>query len=164
MSGQTMSARGHSMLIELEGSRSHAYHDVAGFLTIGVGHLLTRDELSSGKMLVGLRWNWVRWRDGLSEDQIEALLVEDIRAFENTVRRYVTSMLSQNQFDALVSFAFNVGSRAFQNSTLLRRINAGNHGDVPAQFRRWIYAGGETYDGLVARRETEIERWNERTA
>lgn len=165
MSGQTMSARGRSMLIELEGSRSHAYRDVAGFLTIGVGHMLTRDELSSGKMIVGAGWGWIRWRDGLSADQIEVLLSEkDIRESEDTVNRYVTPMLSQNQFDALVSFAFNVGSRAFQNSTLVRRINTGNREDVPAQFRRWIYAGGETHDGLVARRETEVERWNEQTA
>lgn len=159
MTQQRMTSEGRDMLMDLEGVRGEVYKDVAGLLTIGVGHLLTKDELSSGKMIVGAGWGWVRWRDGLSEDQVACLLSEDIREFENTVNSFVTSMLSPNQFDALVSFAFNVGSRAFQNSTLVRRINTGNREDVPAQFRRWIYSGGETRNGLVARREKEIERW-----
>ena len=157
-----MSDAGRSMLIELEGSRSLAYRDVAGHLTIGVGHMLTRDELSSGKIVIdGER---VRWRRELTEQQIGLLLAHDLFQFERAVCENVIPMLSQSQFDALVSFAFNVGAGAFRNSTLLRRLNGGRHSDVPQEFRRWIYAGGETRDGLVARREVEIERWNEREA
>ena len=155
-----MSDAGRAMLIELEGSRSLAYPDVAGFLTVGVGHMLTRDELSSGKIMIdGER---VRWRNGLTEQHIGRLLAHDLFQFERAVCENVIPMLRQNQFDSLVSFAFNVGAAAFRNSTLLRWVNSGRLSEVPEQMRRWIYAGGETRDGLVARREVEIERWNER--
>lgn len=157
-----MSDRGRSMLIELEGSRSHAYKDVAGFWTIGVGHMLTKDELTSGKINIGgIR---VRWREGLSDDQIGHLLAQDLLRFERVVTESVLPPLNTAQFDSLVSFAFNVGAEAFENSTLLKWVNAGRLSEVPEQMRRWIYAGGEMLNGLVRRREVEIERWNERVA
>lgn len=145
------------MLIELEGSRSDVYVDVAGFATTGVGHMLTKDELSSGKIVID--GEPVRY-GALSSEQIDVLLQQDLREFEQVVDREALPIISQQQFDALVSFAFNVGTAAFGRSTLLKKVNAGEFVEVPAQFRRWIYAGGRTWDGLVARREKEIERWN----
>lgn len=155
---QRMSPEGRAMLRKLEGSRASAYRDVAGFWTIGVGHKLTRDELMSGK--VDIAGELVRWREGLTVEQIDVLLEQDVRAYERAVNSCVRTVLSQEQFDSLVSFCFNVGPSAFCESTLVRRLNAGQYEDVPAQLRKWIYAAGETYDGLARRREVEIERWN----
>ena len=155
-----MSDRGRKMLIELEGSRSHAYRDVAGFLTIGVGHMLTKDELNSGK--IQIRGEDVRWRHGLTDDYIGELLAQDLEVYERAVSDNAIPMLRQGQFDALVSFAFNVGVGAFKGSTMLRRLNLGRIADVPQELSRWIFVGGKSYDALIARRKVEIERWNER--
>ena len=139
-----------------EGSRSAAYHDSAGLLTVGVGHLLTRDELSSGKVEIGAEY--VKWRDGLSDEQIDLLLRQDLL-------RPVTAVngarlhLRQQEFDALVSFVFNVGVRAFNRSTLLKRLHDGNYADAPAQLLRWVYAGGKRIQGLVNRRQAEANLW-----
>lgn len=166
-----MSDRGRKMLIELEGSRSYAYKDQVGFLTIGVGHLLTKGELMSGK--IGIGDEVVKYRDGLTEDHIGRLLQQDLEVYEAVVRQSVMPILTQSQFDVLVSFTFNTGPGEFRNnkwiggfrgSTLLKRINVGRFSEVPEEMRRWIYAGGKTLDGLVKRREVEIERWNERGA
>ena len=157
-----MSADGVDMLTELEGLRTEMYLDVAGLPTIGVGHLLTKDELSSGK--INIESESVKYRDGITGEQAMMLLAKDVRRFEDGIARVITSMLAGHQFDALVSFAFNVGVEAFRSSTLLKRINAGRFEDVPAQMRRWIYSGGATWDGLVTRREVEIERWERRDA
>ena len=153
-----MSDRGRLMLIELEGSRSHVYRDVVGFITIGVGHMLTKDELSSGRIVIDDER--VPYSAGLSDKQIDVLLQQDLRWSEQIVHASVRSMIKQNQFDALVSFTFNTGAGAFSRSTLLKKVNAGEFTEVPRQFRRWIFAGGRTWDGLVARREKEIEQWN----
>ncbi len=166
-----MSDRGRKMLIELEGSRSHVYKDHVGFPTIGVGHLLTKGELMSGK--IGIGDKVVKYREGLTEDQIDALFRQDLEIYEAVVRQSVMPMLIRSQFDALVSFTFNVGIGefhekqnrwigGFRGSTLLKRINVGRFLEVPEEMRRWIYADGKTSNGLVTRREVEIERWKER--
>jgi lysozyme len=162
-----MSDRGRKTLIELEGSRSLAYRDAAGYLTIGVGHMLTKAELSSGKIVIGD--DAVRWGDGLSDEQIGQLFQQDLEVYERAVDQAVDVYLYEPQFDALVSFCFNVGigrfataTRAgtgFLGSTLLRRINARELVDVPDQMRRWKWSGGRVLRGLVDRREVEIELW-----
>ncbi len=167
---ERISDRGRSMLIELEGSRSEAYKDSAGLLTIGVGHFLTKDELSSGKITIDALFDQdrepihrerVRWRNELTDEQIERLLTQDLAIYETAVSEGVDPILSQPQFDALVSFTFNVGAHAFTESTLLRLLNGGRPVEVPSELRKWIYAGGVTVDGLVRRREKEIQLWNE---
>ena len=65
--------------------------------------------------------------------------------------------LSDGQFDALVSFAYNLGAGALQRSTLRRKVNRENHREVPAEFMRWIWAGGRKLKGLVKRRATEAQ-------
>ena len=151
-----MSSGGLAVLIGLEGKRGRVYKDAVGLLTIGVGHLLTKSELTSGKIHInGIP---VRWEGGITDAQITDLLIQDLKEFEQTVSIACPS-ISQSQFDALVSFSFNVGRKAFLNSTLLKVVQAGRYADVPAQFRRWVYGGGKVITGLANRRETEISMW-----
>jgi len=153
-----MSENGQRKLADWEGFKTRAYHDAAGKLTIGVGHLLTRSELSSGK--IWIQGEAVRYAAGLTDRQILDLLAQDLEGAENVVNEGVEVELKQNQFDALVSFCFNVGATAFKNSTLLRRLNQGGYEEVPAQLRRWVHCSGAVVPGLVNRRENEIALWN----
>lgn len=153
-----MSEHGKGKIKEWEGSEAFPYRDAAGKLTIGIGHLLTQSELSSGK--ISIRGEWVHYAGGLSDRQIMDLLGQDLNGAEDTVNEAVTVELAQNQFDALVSFCFNIGGSAFRNSTLLRLLNGEDYAAVPAQMRRWVHCNGEVVQGLVNRREHEIELWN----
>jgi GH24 family phage-related lysozyme (muramidase) len=91
------------------------------------------------------------------EGQGSALLLEDAAYAEHAVERLVTVPLSQGQYDALVSFAYNEGAGRLQSSTLLRVLNAWNYGSVPAQLMEWVYGGGKNLPGLVTGREAEAE-------
>lgn len=153
-----MSENGTKLLMEWEGFEKEVYLDAAGLPTIGVGHLLTQDERSSGKILIN--GEPIRYNDGLTERQVEDLLSQDLKRFEDGVNDACTVDLNQNQFDALVSFSFNVGVNAFKNSTLLKLLNQGKYDQVPDQLRRWVYSGGRKIRGLINRREKEIELWN----
>ncbi len=148
------SAAGIAFLKQWEGVRHEAYRDAIDLLTIGVGHLLTRDELFSGKLFLPGRE--VRWRNTLNEGEIEALLRMDLFGPEDTLREKVPT-LNQPQFDALVSFTFNVGQQAFRDSTLLKKLQAGDIEGAAAEFPRWKYAGGKVLRGLERRREAERE-------
>lgn len=147
-------------LSELEEMRTHAYDDGFGYLTIGVGHVLTQSELSSGKLWIS--GEPYRWPDGLNPIEVLQLLEQDITDREEVVSDLVCVPLNQHQFDALVIFVFNVGGTAFAGSTLLKRLNDGQYGQVPAQMRRWIHAGGKRVEGLIRRREFTINIWNGR--
>lgn len=145
-------------LEQVEGDVHTAYQDSRGFWTIGVGHCLTKDELTSGK--IEIAGAPVIWRNGLAEGQVQNLLTQDLGNATSAVNCLITVPLTQTQFDALVSFAFNVGSEAFRNSTLRRLLNTGDYDAMPAQLRRWIHNhDGSICQGLVTRREREIELW-----
>jgi lysozyme len=151
------SETGKKLLAEWEGIELRVYKDVAGLPTIGIGHLLTKDELSSGKIvLLGVP---VKYGDGLTQQQAIDLLAQDLAPSEQLVTTEVKVPLEQNQFDTLVAFAFNAGNGAFKSSTLLKVLNQERYAEVPAQLRRWIHAGGQVVRGLVARREKEITLW-----
>lgn len=153
-----MSEEGLELLKQWEGFELKLYKDSAGLLTIGVGHLLTKSELSSGKIVInGLT---VKYTDGLTEQQALDLLSQDVQPAENTVNTNVKVLLNQNQFDALVSFTFNVGGGAFKASTLLKVLNQKQYTEVPAQLLRWTRAGGKVVQGLLNRRQNEIKLWN----
>ena len=141
------------------------YKDVAGLPTIGYGHLLTKDELSSGKLWFvscagGIQM--AKWHHGLSEFDALDLLDNDADIAEQSVNDILQQEhmeIEQHEFDALVSFTFNVGHTAFQASTLTKRLRARDFEDVPNQMRRWVYAGGKKVKGLANRRDDEIKLW-----
>lgn len=149
---------GKQLFKEWEGLRTHVYLDSGGEPTIGIGHLLTRDERASGK--IWINGQPVRYANGLTEQQCWDLLDQDLDIAEAAVNDRVIVPLTQNQFDALVSFVFNVGTGAFKNSTLLRMLNEGQYDQVPNQMRRWNRSGNRVVNGLVNRREKEIKLWN----
>ena len=153
-----MSPHALELLEQWEGFKLTVYKDSAGLPTIGVGHLLTKDELSSGKIVI--KGAPVKYGDGLTDQQVTDLLSQDVGPAQNAVSGGVKVALSQNQFDALVSFTFNVGNGAFAGSTLLKVLNQGQYAQVPDQLRRWTRAGGKVVQGLVNRRENEIKLWN----
>lgn len=130
-----------------EGLRLKAYQDQAGVWTIGFGH--TGPDVHEGLEI--------------TEEQAEELLLEDLQEAQAAVGRYVKVELTDNQYGALVSFVFNVGGGAFRNSTLLKKLNAGDYAAVPGQLARWnkITVGGKkvTNEGLVNRRAAEAGLW-----
>ena len=142
------------MLKELEGSVKHIYRDSAGLDTIGVGHLLTEDEKKTNK-----------FKDGLTDEQIIDLLREDVKHAENAVASLVKVNLNQNQIDTLISFTFNVGRGALASSSLLRKLNAGDHDAVPVELMKWNKLRNpktrklEASKGLTKRREREATCW-----
>ena len=150
----SMSDAGLAFLINEEGERAEMYKDSAGLPTIGVGHLLTKDELSSGKLTIPP----VDWHRGLSPEQIKVLLMHDLGTAMAAVNN-VRVELTQHQYDALTSMVFNIGVTAFRNSTLLRVLNQGQYDKVPFQMRRWIHSAGRIDPILVKRREREVVLW-----
>lgn len=153
-----MSNRGLELLKHEEGCVLHVYGDQAGLPSIGIGHLLTKAELSSGKILIaGIP---VKYANGITLQQALDLLEQDLQPAEAVVRARVKVDLTQNQFDALTSFAFNAGIGAFANSTLLKLLNQGDYAAVPAQLARWVHADGKVCDDLVERRQRETGIWN----
>lgn len=135
------SETGKAFIKEKEGFSSAPYKDVAGYWTAGWGHLLDQ----------GRDWESVTFTTA----QLNAFFNADIYEAENTVNNLVTVPLNQNQFDALVSFVFNLGHGNFVSSTLLRKLNAGDYDAAALEFPRWVYAKGEKINGLVTRREQE---------
>lgn len=153
-----MSQNGKELLAQWEGIRNNVYKDVAGLETIGVGHLLTKEELRTGQIVI--KGQSFDYRKGLDNGEVMDLLSQDLVRFEEAIQDEVHVRLSQNQFDALVSFVFNVGIGAFKESTLLKILNRGSYDAIPDQLRRWVKAGGKTVQGMVNRRENEIKLWN----
>lgn len=133
---------GINLIKAFEGFEPEIYLDAAGLPTIGYGHLIRKGE---HKM----------FENGISEAAGEALLIKDVLAAENAVLRLINVPLTDGQFDALVSFTFNLGGGALQRSTLRRKVNREEHADVPREFLRWVWAGGRKLKGLVRRREAE---------
>lgn len=93
----------------------------------------------------------------INESQANSMLRADVAKFEKDINRLVKVKLTQSQFDALVSFVYNLGPTNFANSTLLTQLNAGNYKLVPDQIRRWNKANGKVMAGLVRRRESEAK-------
>lgn len=155
-----ISKKGLEKLCMYEGFMSMPYRDAAGLLTIGYGHLLTKDEIYSGKISVGEK-NF-KWKDGISNKVAKQILDSDADIAENAVNEFVHRELAQDQFDSLVSFVFNVGVYAFKKSTLLKKLNSESSSkEIQKQLMRWVYAGGRKLQGLINRRKTEAEAFND---
>ena len=138
---------GLDLIKRFEGFRPTIYICPAGWPTIGYGHVLRDSER-------------VRFSAGIDERAAEELLRFDVEIAERAVLRLIHVPLSDGQFSALVSFAFNLGAGALQRSTMRRKINRGEHEAVPAEFRRWVWAGGRKLKGLMRRRAAEAALFN----
>lgn len=129
---------GLNLIKQFEGLKLHAYRCPADVWTIGYGHTVS-----------------VGANDVITEEQAIDLLRQDVAESERAINQHVHVPLTQNQFDALISFIFNLGVGNFRTSTLLKKLNAGDYEGAAQEFRRWVKAGGKTLPGLVRRREAE---------
>ena len=136
---------GIDLICGFEGLRLKAYDDGVGVWTIGFGTTIYPN---------GIR---VKKGDICTEAQAKAYMAHDLKKFESAVNNAVTVPLNQNQFDALVSLAYNIGTNAFKNSTLVKKLNAGDIRGAAEQFDVWVNAGGKRMQGLVNRRAKEKE-------
>lgn len=138
---------GIEFIARWEGLKLKAYQCSAGVWTIGIGSTRFPDGVP------------VKMGDTLaSEDEAYDLFRDTVNKYENAVNKLVTIALDQNQFNALVSFTYNVGIGALQSSTLLKRINdKASSEEIKTQWRRWNKAGGQIVKGLSNRREAELE-------
>ena len=135
------SKNGLSLTQSFEGVRLTAYQDQVGVWTIGYGH--TGSDVHTGLTI--------------TQDQANDLLMGDVSHAAAEGNRLVTVSLTQDQFDALVDFVFDVGIGNFASSTLLRELNASNFTEAAAQFERWSHAGGVVVTGLLRRRQAEAK-------
>lgn len=141
---KTISPKGIALIREFEGLRLKAYKDSAGIPTIGYGTIRYPD---------GTR---VKMGDTCTKEQAAAYQLHDLKWVIDAVDTMTTDELTQNQFDALCSFVYNVGATAYRDSTLRKKVNA-NPADrsIRQEFARWNKAGGKVIQGLVNRRQKE---------
>lgn len=132
------SKTGIDLIKSFEGLRLNSYQDSVGVWTIGYG---TTRGIGPGMTI--------------TNDQAEQMLMKDIARFELEVERLVKVPLSQRQWDALLSFVYNVGTVNLGTSTLLKLLNARDYAAAAEQFPRWNKAGGKVLNGLVKRRAAE---------
>ena len=133
------SQEGKELIKKFEGCRLAAYQCSAGKFTIGYGH--TGADVSKGMTI--------------SHKQADELFEQDLVKFEKYVRTLVKVSLNKNQFDALVSWTYNLGPGNLEKATLLKELNAGHYDKVPEQINRWVFSGKVKLPGLVARRDIE---------
>lgn len=126
-----------------EGCRLQAYLDSVGVPTIGYGH--------THGVTMGMT---------CTQEQADAWLQEDVQGAVQAVNNLVIVPLTQQQFDALVDFTFNLGAGALQQSTLLRLLNSGNYQGAAGEFEKWDKAGGKVLPGLLRRRQAERDIFN----
>jgi lysozyme len=131
--------KGKALIEAFEGCVLKPYKDIAGLWTIGIGHLIKPSETFTS----------------ITRKDAEFLLAADLKEAENAVDELVTVPLNQNQFDALVSFTFNLGAERLRTSTLLRKLNAGDYGAAADEFLRWSKSKGVVVAGLKRRRAAE---------
>ena len=134
-----ISPMGLDLIKQFEGFSATTYICPAGYPTIGYGHMLRHGEL------FGV----------ISKTDAVELLCQDVSVAERAVLRLIDVPLGDHQFDALVSFTYNLGSGALQCSTLRRKVNREEHDEVPEQLMRWVWSSGRKLPGLVKRRRAE---------
>ena len=140
-----ISEQGIALIRQFEGFSPKRYLCPAGKPTIGYGHVIKPGEMFAAE---------------ITEHEAQELLRADLRHFEETLNTLVQVEVTQGQYDALVSFCYNVGVNALRTSTLLRFLNTGNYAAAAIQFSRWCYINGQPSEGLARRRRAEILRFN----
>ena len=138
-----ISQKGIDLIKHFEGFRAKPYLCPAGVWTIGYG--TTRGVTAA--------------TPPVTEEEAEALLRKDVAGFEKQLSQFLPTTLAQNQYDAIVSFVYNLGVAAFKTSTLFRVIATfpNDNARIRAEFGRWVHAGGKKLDGLVKRRAAEAD-------
>lgn len=136
------SDQGIQLIKKFEGYRDRSYFCTSNHRTIGYGHKIKENEVVD---------------EPLTKELGEALLQEDIEQAEDCIRKYVKVHLMQSQYDALVSFIFNIGEGNFKSSTLLKKLNEGDFEGAYNEFPRWIFSNKKKITGLLRRREAERE-------
>jgi len=131
---------GLRLIRRFEGFSAVPYLCPAGYLTVGYGHVVKNPDA---------------FRQPITEDEATEILNVDVETAERAVLRLITVPLTDGQFDALVSFTFNLGAGALQRSTLRRKVNREDHEDAADEFLRWVWAGGRKLNGLIRRRQAE---------
>jgi lysozyme len=134
----SVSQRLVDMIKGFEGFRAYPYTCPGGSLTIGYGTTIKPGEYTS-----------------ITKEYAESLLRKSIAGFERSVKKLVKVPLSQNQYDALVSFTYNVGAGALKRSTLLKKLNSGDYSGAADELLKFTRANGKVLEGLVRRREKE---------
>ncbi|WP_342269474.1 lysozyme [Rickettsia endosymbiont of Orchestes rusci] len=130
------------LIKQFESLRLVSYYCPAGVKTIGYGHVIKPHELPYLDIEI-------------TKEQAERLLDEDVKQVQIALRKYCHVYLSVNQQAALISFIFNCGSKAFRNSTLLKKLNQGKYAEAADEFLRWVYVKDKKLKGLVKRRKLE---------
>lgn len=131
------------LIASFEGTKLKAYDDGVGVWTIGIGTTVYPNGTK------------VKKGDSCTLDQAKTYFAHDLKRFEASVNNLVKVPLSQNQFDALVSLVYNIGSGNFASSTLLKKLNAKDYAGAAEQFPQWNRGGGKVMKGLVRRRDAE---------
>lgn len=134
---------GLDLIKRFEGFSPTIYICPAGYPTIGYGHVVLAHERE-------------QFAAGITQAEATELLRKDVRIAERAVLRLISVPLTDGQFDALISFTFNLGAGALQRSTLRRKVNRGEHQAVPAELMKWVWAAGKRLPGLVRRRQAEV--------
>ena len=132
--------KGIELIKHFEGCELEAYKCPAGVWTIGYGHIKGVKE--------GMT---------ITESQAEEMLKSELNEYEGYINNLVEVELNQNQFDAMVSWVYNLGGGNLKASTLLKVLNSGNYAGVPEQMLRWNKAGGKVLEGLTRRRQAEAD-------
>ena len=138
-----ISEKGYAIIREFEGFKAEAYLDTGGVWTIGFGTI---------KYPNGQR---VKKGDTCTREQAEQWLKNDCKWVDACLDKYVTAKTTQNQFDALASFVYNIGETAFAKSTMLTLLNQNNFTAAANQFDRWVFDNGKRITGLANRRTKE---------
>tara|TARA_R100001463_G_scaffold16126_3_gene41949 strand:- start:1140 stop:1577 length:438 start_codon:yes stop_codon:yes gene_type:complete len=133
-----ISKEGIDLIKHFEGCRLEAYEDAVGVPTIAYGRI--KD---------------VKMGDSCTQAQAEAWLDKELHEYEGYINDAVTVALTQNQFDSLVSWVYNLGPSNLKSSTMLKVLNKEQYADVPKQIQRWNKAGGKVLEGLTKRRNAE---------
>ena len=138
-----ISENGYAIIREFEGFRETAYKDTGGVWTIGFGTIKYPTAVS------------VKPGDTCTREDAEVYLKNDCKWVDACLDKHVKVSVTQNQFDALASFVYNIGESQFNSSTLLAKLNAGDFKSAAANFDRWIYDNGKKIQGLANRRAKE---------
>ena len=139
-----ISQKGLDLIKKFEGFSDKEYICPAGKATIGYGHAILASE---------------SFEEPMTRKEAEDLLKKDLEPRQKSLNSFLKVNINQNQFDALISLIYNIGTGNFQKSTLLKFVNDRLFDKVPDQFRRWSYVNGKISKGLANRREEEIKLW-----